>query len=483
MNKILVVAQREYLAAVRTKAFLVSLIVMPLMMMLAIVVQQRTDAIRDTQTYKVAVIDRTPGGKLADAIVRAAERRNTVDRFDKKTRRPAGPAFAIEVVAPAPLDDAAAVDRQRLELSRRTRDKELLGFAEIGPNVVEPNVAGLLRTTLNAKAAAPDQPVDASPAALAGNLFAQLNELPDDAVVRYSTNQPTLTVFRNWLQQAIAQPVAAARMAKLGVNPIELVKLTSAILPPPIVDRGMADAAGDGAVRYDANNASLIVNWIVPVVLVAMMFVVVMVGASPLATNIVEEKQLRIAEVLLGGLRPFELMLGKLLGGAGVSVTLAAIYSVGVVVVARRLDMLQYVRPEALAWFVLFTVLGVMMYGSLFVAAGAAVTNVKEAQTTLAPVMILVALPIMALRPILEYPDGALARAAAFFPLTAPSISIIRAAIPGAAAPWEMALSALSATLGTLAVIWVAGRIFRAGMLLTSKPASIAEAIRWIVRG
>ena len=479
MNKILVVAQREYLAAVRTKAFVVSVIVMPLMMLLGVFVQKRTDAIRDTQTYRVAVIDRTPDGKVAEAIVRAADRRNTVDRFDKE-HNATGPAFEIEVVAPAAIDDAKAVDRQRYELSQRTRAKQLLAFVEIGPKVVEPNIAELIRT---ATAASTQTSSGGSIAELQGNLFAQLNKLPDEAIVRYSTSQPTLMVFRNWLQQAMAQPIASARMAKLGINPIEVVKLTGAILPPPIVDRGMAELGRDGGVKYDANNANVIVNWIVPVALVAMMFVVVMVGASPLATNIVEEKQLRIAEVLLGGLRPFELMLGKLLGGAAVSVTLACIYLVGIVMIAHRLDLLQYVRPATMAWFVLFTLLGVLMYGSLFVAAGAAVTNVKEAQTTLSPIMIVIATPILAIRPILEYPDSALAKAAAFFPLTAPTISIVRSAVPGAAAPWEMVVSALSATLGTLAVIWIAGRIFRAGMLLTSKPASIAEAIRWVVRG
>lgn len=480
MQKILVVAQREYLAAVRTKAFVVSVIVMPLMMLLGVAVQKRTDAMRDTQTYRVAIIDRTPDGKLAEAIVRAAEKRNTVDRFDKQTNETTGPAFEIEVVPPAAVGDVAAIDRQRLELSRRTRAKELLAFVEIGPKVVEPNVAELIRT---ATAASTRMSSGGSMTELQGNLFAQLNKLPDDAILRYSTSQPTLMVFQNWLQQAIAQPVAQARMSRLGINAIDVVKLTSAILPPPIVPRGMAEVGTDGAVKYDANNANVIVNWVVPVALVAMMFVVVMVGASPLATNIVEEKQLRIAEVLLGGLRPFELMLGKLLGGAGVSVTLATIYLAGIVLIARKLDLLQYVRPETLGWFVLFTLLGVMMYGSLFVAAGAAVTNVKEAQTTLSPIMIVIATPILAIRPILEYPDSTLAKAAAFFPLTAPTISIVRSAVPGAAAPWEMVVSAISATLGTLVIVWIAGRIFRAGMLLTSKPASIGEAIRWVVRG
>jgi ABC-2 type transport system permease protein len=272
-----------------------------------------------------------------------------------------------------------------------------------------------------------------------------------------------------------------ARADKLGVNPNVVVQ----ILNPPVTltDRGMARTDASGAVTYEDSKANIITNFALPIALVMLMFIAVMVGASPLATNIVEEKQLRIAEVLLGGLRPFELMLGKLLGGAATAITLAAIYFGGIFIVAQRMDMLQYVRTETLLWFALFTLVGVMMYGSLFIAAGAAVTTMKEAQTTLTPVMLVVALPFFILTPIVQYPNGMLAKTAAFFPLTAPTVSIIRAAIPSATPRWEMAVSAASAVLGMLLVVWIAGRIFRAGMLLTSKPASLKEAMRWVLAG
>lgn len=480
MNKIFVVAKREYTAAVKTKAFLVSLVLMPLLMFGGIIVQKQTQKMADTTTYKVAVIDRTEGATLASALVEAAKKRNEVDRIDRKTGKATLPAFDIEVVTPAPASDAAAVDAQRLELSKRTRSKDLLAFIEIGTKVNEPDVASLIRV---ASQAATQQSADDSVQTLQGNIFARMNQLPDEAVIRYSTNQPTLTVFRSWLQQAITQPVAKERMARLGIDPMQVVRISAAVFPPPIVDKGMARETAEGAVSYESNDANIITNFALPVGLVMLMFIAVMVGASPLATNIVEEKQLRIAEVLLGGLRPFELMLGKLLGGAATAITLAAIYFAGIVVIAMRLDLMQYVRTETLCWFALFTLVGVMMYGSLFVAAGAAVTNIKEAQTTLTPVMLVVAMPFFVLMPIVQYPNSMLAKSAAFFPLTAPSVSIIRAAIPSGAQRWEMVVSAISAIVGMLIVVWIAGRIFRAGMLLTSKPASLKEAIRWVVSG
>jgi ABC-2 type transport system permease protein len=94
-----------------------------------------------------------------------------------------------------------------------------------------------------------------------------------------------------------------------------------------------------------------------------------------------------------------------------------------------------------------------------------------------------VAMPFFMITNIVQYPNGTLAKVATYFPITAPSIAIVRAAIPNGAARWELALSALCAIGGMLIVIWIAGRVFRAGMLLTSKPASVKEAIGWILRG
>lgn len=479
MNKILVVAKREYTAAVKTKAFLISLLLMPLMMFGGIIVQKQAQKIADTNTYRVAVIDRTEGGKLAEALVAAAKKRSDTERIDRETGKATMPAFEIEVVAPAPIADKAAVDSQRLELSNRTRSKNLLGFMEIGSKVADPGLASLSSAaTKRADAVESLQGSDDPMSAI----LALESALPDESRILYWTNQPTLTVFRSWAQTSVLSPlITKARAAKIGVSEAAIGQ----VLWPRVqlTDRGMARKDSSGTVTYEAQEANMIANFALPIALVMLMFIAVIVGASPLATNIVEEKQLRIAEVLLGGLRPFELMFGKLLGGAATAITLAGIYFAGIFLVAHRMDMLQYVQTETLLWFGLFTLVGVMMYGALFIAAGAAVTTMKEAQTTLTPVMLVVAMPFFVLTPIVQYPNGTLAKCAAFFPLTAPTVSIIRAAIPSGATRLEMVLSAVSAVLGMLLIVWIAGRIFRAGMLLTSKPASMKEAIRWVISG
>ena len=131
-----------------------------------------------------------------------------------------------------------------------------------------------------------------------------------------------------------------------------------------------------------AEKVNTLANFFVPMGLMMLMFMVIMVGASPLMQSVLEEKMQRIAEVLLGSVTPFQLMLGKLLGMVGVSLTIVAVYLAGGYL-ALRLRRLRGVLSRCTSswWFVLFQALAVLMYGSLFIAIGAAVSDMKEAQT------------------------------------------------------------------------------------------------------
>jgi ABC-type Na+ efflux pump permease subunit len=122
----LVIANREYQAAVRTKTFLISLVIMPVLMGGSVVLQVLLKDVVDTREKRFAVVDRT--GRLFGRIAAAAGQYNEKDIFDPQTHKQVKPAFAVERVEPA-----AAVNEQRLALSERVRQGELFGFLEIGP--------------------------------------------------------------------------------------------------------------------------------------------------------------------------------------------------------------------------------------------------------------------------------------------------------------------------------------------------------------
>src|SRR5262245_50582021 len=129
MRKVLVIAAREYKAAVRTKAFVIGLLLMPIMMGGSILVQMLVKNMRDTTDKHFVVVDRTGSGRLAAALERDANDYNSKTEADGKQIKP---RLVIKTEEPR------AEAEQRLELSERVRTGELVGFLEIASNVYDP---------------------------------------------------------------------------------------------------------------------------------------------------------------------------------------------------------------------------------------------------------------------------------------------------------------------------------------------------------
>jgi ABC-type Na+ efflux pump permease subunit len=457
MRKTFIIAAREYLAAVKTKSFIISLVLLPIMMSGGLIAQKLGQKFGDVTTKRIAIIDRSPGEVIYHAVEQSVQRRNTSGVFDESGKQVRA-KFELENVAPAPAGDA---DPQRLQLSRRVRKGELLAFVEVGPDVLKAPPAGVQTTTRSS-----DEEDDSE----AGN---------DPGAIRYTTNRPTYRDFISLLEAASGPAVYERRLADAGFSYQGIKPL---LARPRIVDRGLAEEREPGKITFEARGGQF-APFIVPLALLMLMFIVVIVGASPMTANVIEEKQLRIAEVLLGSVRPFELMMGKLLGGVAVALTLAAIYFGGAYYVAFTQGMAGYVTPGTILWFLFFTILGTLMYGSMFVAAGAAVTNIKEAQTMVMPVMLLIVLPISLVGQMIQDPSGTLAMIGSFFPFSAPMVMTARLAIPPGVPAWQALLAAAIALTTTMVLVWAAGRIFRVGILMQGQGANYAELARWIVRG
>ncbi len=126
MRRILRFAGREYLAAVRTKGFIIGLVIAPLMMSGSLIAFFLLKDKVDTADKTVAVVDRT--GRMAAAIIDAAAARNTRDLYEEGTGKKVRPAYHFEIVTPITEDPAA----QRLELSEKVRGGDLHAFLEIG---------------------------------------------------------------------------------------------------------------------------------------------------------------------------------------------------------------------------------------------------------------------------------------------------------------------------------------------------------------
>ena len=123
------------------------------------------------------------------------------------------------------------------------------------------------------------------------------------------------------------------------------------------------------------------------------------------------------------------------------------------------------------------------MFGSLFIAVGAACTDIKETQSLLMPVMMLAVFPMFFLVKVIQEPDGAVATGLSFFPFATPSIMVARTAIPPGTPIWQPILGIVIVLVTTLFCVWVASRIFRVGLLMQGKGASFVELAKWVWKG
>lgn len=201
---------------------------------------------------------------------------------------------------------------------------------------------------------------------------------------------------------------------------------------------------------------------------------VIFTGAGILLNSVIEEKSSRILEVLLSSASPPEIMFGKILGAAGVTATVLAVWvSLGGGVLAAAnpeiaRDVLSVLIGKGLIfYFALYLVGGYLMYASLFIAVGAFCETTREAQTLLGPVMIVLTIPLVFMSQAIRRPDAPLLETLSWVPPFTPFIMTARAASEPPA--WQVVGTALVMLAMTAFVVWVAGKAFRAGALSTGR--------------
>jgi ABC-2 type transport system permease protein len=438
MRKALLVAARDYIAAVKTKGFLIGLLFVPIMFGGAFVVIKLTEDRADTSERRIAVLDHT--GAVASALVEAAERRNESETYDEETGKQVKPAYLLDVVEPQE-DDIAA---QRLELSNRVRAGEILAFLEIGPDVLEPG------------------------------------DDAEAARIAYYSENPVFDEARQWLIVPINDRIRTLRIADAELDKETVERVTRWML---IDGLGLVSVDEETGEVRDAEGGDKFAAIGVPYIMLMLMFVLIMAAVGTLINSMMEEKTQRIAEVLLGSVQPTQLMTGKLLGAIGVSLTMVAVYLAAGMMTARQMEASEIVPYDVLPWFAVYGLAALFMFGAVALALGSACTDPKEAQSLMMPIWVVVALPMFIWLPIVKEPVGSLATWVSLIPLYTPMIMLLRLCSPVTIPAWQPWAGLVGVILLTFICVWGAGRIFRVGVLLQGKPPRLAEILRWAVRG
>jgi ABC-2 type transport system permease protein len=275
-------------------------------------------------------------------------------------------------------------------------------------------------------------------------------------------NDPELELA---VRGAAAHAMQQARLRAAGLDPQLVAQVSSAA---PVVHTYSPRAAA-GQVSMKDRLPSLL-----GLGLAFVLFFAIFTGAGILLNSVIEEKSSRILEVLLSSATIPELLGGKILGVAGVSAFIIGGWAViGLLALQRTAPAMVPEVGAALmshglvVWFALFFVLGYLMYASIFAAIGAFCETVREAQTLLGPIMILITLPVMFLTVALEHPDAPLIVVLSWIPAFTPFLMTARLA--SGPPLWQVigALILMAAT--TTTVVWLCARAFRAGALSTGK--------------
>jgi len=222
------------------------------------------------------------------------------------------------------------------------------------------------------------------------------------------------------------------------------------------------------------------VQMLLPIIVVMLLYMGIVGISQMLISNTIEEKSNRVYEVLLSSVSPYQLMAGKILGICAVGLTLLTLWSSGGLLAAALQGSGDLVRGSQIALFVAFYLLGFLMIASLFVAVGSACNTIKEAQNLMAPLSMLLAVPLIISMVTIQDPNGKLATIASFIPPFTPFVMMTRAASVPAPPTWQIGVTLGLLAISTWLAIRLAARVFRVGILLYGQPPSIKELWRWV---
>lgn len=450
-QRILLIAKRDYLATIRTKAFIIGLVVAPILFGGGFLGVALIQSKPDIKERRIAIVDRT--GVVAASVIQAAQAKSVKELFDKTTHRQVQPRYVFETLAPA-----ADPKLQRLELSGRVRHEQLFAFVEINPSALQPA----------SKDSAADKDADA------------ITDPAASQVATY-TNAGGFDDVRRWLGDSVNEGIRRVRLSQLGVDSSRFDDILTGV---KVGRFGLVSRDPKTGEIREAAKKNEVAEFAVPFGIMLLLGMIVMVGSSPMLSAVTEDKAQRLVEMLLGLATPFELMAGKVLGALGVSLTSSAFYIVGGTLALEGMGMSGMVPFAVFPWFYIYLIADVIFLCSFAAALGAGCSSPQDAQqlaiVLLAPVMI----PYFLIAFVMQQPNGAISTALSLFPPFTPMLMLLRQAMPGGGvAAWQPWVGLAGVLAFTLLMVVAAARIFRVAILLQGKTPKMADLVRWAVRG
>jgi len=444
MKKVLWIALREFIATVCTKAFLIGLLFLPIMIgVVVLLINMMDDDYR--AAGRIAIIDPT-GRVTAEARQVLGANPMAAQLADGLRQSGAGAAGAAELVETLGLGPDFTLVQLPNDASLDA-EKELL---------LQPQAAGGVLALVAIDA-------DSIEAAAPGAEFGGY-----DLYVAPNVDDRETSAVHAMLREAIVN----LRIEAYGFDRATIDRLTR-------VSRGQSITVTETEERETFGA----LNIILPAAFMFLLFMGIMGGGQGLMTSTIEEKSSRVVEVLLSAVSPMELMAGKLFGYMSVSLIGMALYLATGLLVLNSFSLLGLLDTRLILYLMIFFLIAFFTVGSFMMAVGAAVNELRETQSLMMPVTILLMLPWFLWMPISRDPNSTLSVAFSFIPPVNTFGMLLRLSSTEPPPAWQVWASIAVGIVFVYVALWCAARVFRIGLLLTGKPPDFGTLIRWIRAG
>jgi ABC-2 type transport system permease protein len=437
MRKLFAVVKREYIQRVRTKFFVVATILGPLLMAGFTIVPALMFGIKAGGPTRLVIVDQT--GKMYERVSRelvtdrsspkpmptseAPPALNSPKERIDQTEKNAQASFAVEKIRL----DGRPLEVVRKELDARVASKDLDGFIILPPNLLK-------------------------------------NEQPE-----FSARNTADLFTRSKVENSINRALRSQRMVENGIDEKKVEKMSEPVT---------LNATGAGGKESKGEGSFYLVFGIGLLIYMS----VLLYGQFVLGA-VIEEKETRIAEILFSSMRSFPLMMGKLIGVSLVALTQLTIWALGFLAIsiwaAGSAIAIPHVSPILFVYFIIYFLLGYFIYATVYAVVGSMVTTTQEGGQLALPVVLMLVAGFYFSFSIIRSPNSSLAFWASMFPFFAPITMLVRI-VTETPPLWQILLSLAIGIATVVGLIWLASRIYRVGMLMTGKKATIPEVLRWI---
>ena len=448
MKKVLLVARRDFLATVTTKGFIITVLLPPTIYLTVILLFPRLINNRmPSVSGQVVVIDQT--GQVADDIRtylsrdaiaerRAASFSRSIESTPVRNRTGSPGSAALEDAAVGEIPDlhvvespASALEEEKNLLKPRAGGSRRLAVLVIDPDAVRP----------------------------VADRFGDY-----DLFVRTNLDNR----IQNEIRTAAREAIVNARVKTAGFDRHQIDALTTVERGPSITMTETGESA-----------TSNMFNGVLPMGFALLLMLSVMSSGQYLLTTTIEEKSSRTMEVILSAVSPLELLTGKILGQMAVGLTILLTYSSMGILGLISMAMFGLLDLSLVIYLFIFFLITYVVMGSLMAAVGSAVNELREAQSLMTPVTLLMTVPWLFWYPISRDPNSAFATVVSFLPPMNAFAMLLRMTSTAPPPMWQVWLSIAIGIAAAGCALWFASRVFKIGLLMHGRPPNFATLVKW----